>query len=361
MELSPQAPNAFARQLAGLVRTPTTAVMNLLALTAILAIAVPLVNWAFIEAVWTGEDGSNCPVGTGACWAFINDKLRLLLFGRYPYAEQWRPLAGTAILVALVAFVLNPMFWSWKLAVGGVAGLAAYLTLMWGGVFGLPFVESSEWGGLPLTVFLTVFGVGFGLLIAVPVALARYSQLPVFQIAATIYVEAVRGVPLISVLFMASVLMPLILPDGLTPAGMGRVLVGITLFFAAYMAEVLRGGLQSISKGQFDAAKSMGLRYGTTMFKIVLPQAFVVVLPAMVNMTIGALKGTSLVVIVAMMDLLGAAQATLADPDWIGFYVEAYVFAGMIYAIMCGTISWYGRRIERNLRTARQHSNSTGR
>ncbi len=361
MELSQEAPSPFARQLSELVRTPTTAVMNLLALAAILAIAVPLVNWALIDAVWTGEDGSSCPAGSGACWAFINDKLRLLLFGRYPYAEQWRPLAGTAILITLVALVLNPMLWSWRLAVGAAAGMAAYLTMMWGGVFGLTFVESSEWGGLPLTVLLTVFGVGIGLLIAVPVALARFSRLPVFRIAATIYVEAVRGVPLISVLFMASVLLPLILPDGLTPSGMGRVLVGITLFFAAYMAEVLRGGLQSIPKGQFDAAKSMGLRYGTTMFKVVLPQAFVVVLPAMVNMMIGALKGTSLVVIVAMMDLLGAAQATLADPDWIGFYVEAYVFAGMLYAIMCGTISWYGRRVERNLRAARQNSNSMNR
>ncbi|MBY8975913.1 amino acid ABC transporter permease [Rhodobacteraceae bacterium NNCM2] len=348
----------LGRMIASLFATPMAAVMNLIALAAFLAIAVPLVNWALFDAVWSGDSGAACPTGSGACWAFIKSKMRLILFGRFPYDEQWRALAGTLILISLVAASLNPLLWSWRLMVGWAVGLVAYVTLMLGGVFGMSYVETSEWGGLPLTVLLTVFGVGFGLVIAIPVALARFSTLPVFRLAATVYVEAVRGVPLISVLFMASVLLPLVLPDGLTPQGLGRVMIGIVFFFAAYMAEVLRGGLQSIPRGQFEACRSLGVRYAPMMFKVVLPQAFEVVLPAMVNLTIGALKGTSLVVIVAMMDLLGAAQASLADPNWIGFYVEAYVFAAVIYALMCGTISWYGRRVERGLRAARQHSNN---
>ena len=338
-----------------LISSPTTAVLNLLALIAIVMIAVPIVRWGLIDAVWVGADGADCPTGTGACWAFIRDKMPLILFGRYPFAEHWRPFVATGLLVATVAVTLNPLFWSRRLAVAWVAVVPVYLVLMRGGVLGLSQVDSSEWGGLPLTILLTVFGVAFGLVLAIPVALARFSKLPVFRWSATLYVEAVRGVPLISVLFMASVLLPLVLPDGLTPNGIGRVLVGIVLFFAAYMAEVLRGGLQSIPRGQFEACNALGLGYWRTMRKVVLPQAFEVVLPALVNLIIGALKGTSLVVIVAMMDLLGAAQASLADPKWIGFYVEAYVFAGLVYALMCGAISWYGRRIERSLRRTRTH------
>ena len=346
----------LARPVAALTRSPVALALNLLTLAAILAIALPLVRWAVLDAVWTGDSGADCPAGSGACWTFIRHKARLILFGRFPYDEQWRAALGTGVLVTLVGLSLNPLMWSTRLLLLWVAGLGSYVMLMAGGVLGLRPVSSADWGGLPLTVLLTVFGVLFGFLIAVPVALARHSRLPVFRLAATVYVEAVRGVPLISVLFMASVLLPVILPDGLTPGGIGRVMIGITLFFAAYMAEVIRGGMQSVPKGQYEACRSLGMSYAPTMARVVLPQALETVLPAMVNLIIGALKGTSLVVIVAMMDLLGAAQASLADPDWIGFYVEAYVFAALIYAIMCGGVSWYGRRVERRLREAREHS-----
>jgi general L-amino acid transport system permease protein len=347
----------WRRLTAELTKSPVSAVLNIAALVVFVLIAIPLVNWALIDAVWTGESGDSCPPGSGACWAFIGSKLRLILFGRFPYDEQWRAFAGTVILVALVVISLNPVFWrKWLLPVW-IAGLLSYGILMWGGVFGLSFVESSLWGGLPLTILLTVFGVGFGLVISVPIALGRQSKLPVFRLSAIVFVEAVRGVPLISVLFMASVLLPLIIPDGFTPDGLGRVLIGLVLFLAAYMAEVLRGGLQAIPKGQYEACRSLGIAYWPMMLKVILPQAFETVLPAMVNLFIGALKGTSLVVIVAMMDLLGAAQAALADPKWIGFYVETYVFAGIIYALMCGSISWYGRQTERSLREMREQSN----
>lgn len=340
-----------------LVSSPLAAIMNLAALAAFVAILKPLIEWGLIDAVWTGDSGADCPAGSGACWAFIHDKLRLIFFGRFPGPEQWRAGVATALMVALVMASLTPPFWGRRLVMGWGAGLVVYFVLMAGGILGLTPVPSTDWGGLPLTVLLTVFGSGLGLVLSVPVALARVSRLPVFRIAATIYVEAVRGVPLISVLFMASVLLPVVLPEGLTPGGIGRALAGIVVFFAAYMAEVLRGGLQSLDKGQYEAAAALGMRYWPVMLKVVLPQAFVIVLPAIVNMLISALKGTSLVVIVSMMDLLGTTRAALADPDWIGFYVEAYVFAGLIYAIMCGGVSWYGRRIEKRFVSAREHKN----
>lgn len=332
--------------------TPVTGAVNLAVVVALILIAAPIFDWAVLSAIWRADDMNGCPPDAGACWAFIGAKARLIIFGRYPFEEQWRAGAATLTLVVLVIASLNPRCWRPWLGFAWLGGLALYSLLMWGGLFGLPFVESSYWGGLPLTILLTVFGVFFGLIVAVPVALARHSGYPVHRWAATLYIELIRGVPLISVLFMASVLLPIFLPDGFTPNGLGRVLAGITIFFAAYMAEVLRGGLQAIPSGQFEAARALGVRYPVLMGRIVLPQAFVIVLPAMVNLFIGALKGTSLVIIVAMMDLLGAAQASLADPNWIGFYVEAYVFAALVYAAMCGAISWYGRRVETRLATA---------
>jgi general L-amino acid transport system permease protein len=333
--------------------TPMVAVANLAVFALILVALPPLLDWAVFSAVWSADDMHGCPPGGGACWAVIASKARLILFGTYPYEEQWRAAAATIVLVLLVIVSLDPRFWRRWLAAAWLGGILIYAVLMWGGILGLRPVGTTLWGGLPLTILLTAFGVFFGLIVAVPVALARFSSLPVFRWAATLYVELVRGVPLISVIFMASVLMPVFLPDGLTPGALGRVLIGIVFFFAAYMAEVLRGGLQAIPKGQFEAARALGLGYWVVMGRVVLPQAFEIVLPAMVNLVIGALKGTSLVVIVSMMDLLGATKASLADPKWIGFYVEAYVFAALIYALMCGSISWYGRLIEGRLRRAR--------
>lgn len=336
-----------------LFATPLTAVLNLAVLALIVLAVPPMIDWAVLDATFTADGTDGCPPGGGACWAFIRAKARLILFGPYPYVEQWRPAIATLVLVVLVAISLDPRFHQRWLALAWAAGFAVYALLMWGGGGGLEFVDTTLWGGLPLTILLTVFGVFFGLIVAIPVALARFSDLPVFRTAATMYVELVRGVPLISVIFMASIMLPVFLPDGLTPNGLGRVLIGIVFFFAAYMAEVLRGGLQAIPLGQIEAARALGLRYWVVMGRIVLPQAFEIVLPAMINLVIGALKGTSLVVIVSMMDLLGAAKASLADPNWIGFYVEAFVFAAAIYAAMCGAISRYGRRVEARLHRIR--------
>ncbi len=334
-------------------RTPLVAAINIAAL-ALIALAVPpIVDWAILDAVWTGATGAACPPDAGACWTFIAHKYRLILFGRYPFDEQWRPLAATVLLLAMTGASCWPTFWTRRLLAAWPVALALYALLMWGGVLGLSFNPTTYWGGLPLTVLLSVLGIVIGFVVSVPVALGRRSRMPVIRVFCTAYIELVRGVPLISILFLASVVLPLFLPDGFTPSGLVRVLAGIVFFFAAYMAEVLRGGLQAIPRGQYEAASSLGLGYMATMWKVILPQTFELVLPAMVNLFIGAIKGTSLVVIIAMMDLLGAAQAALADPNWIGFYVEAYVFAGAIYVLLCSAVSWYGRKTERRLRTMR--------
>lgn len=345
--------SVLADHLRPLIATPLTAALNLAVLVFLVVAVPPLIDWAILDATFVAEGTDGCPPQGGACWAFIGAKARLILFGPYPYDEQWRAGVATLVLVILVAVSLDPRNHGRWLAVAWIVAAGIYALMMWGGVFGLEPVATTLWGGLPLTILLTVFGVFFGLIVAVPVALARYSKLPVFRWAATMYVELVRGVPLISVIFMASIMLPVFLPDGLTPNGLGRVLIGIVFFFAAYMAEVLRGGLQAIPPGQFEAASALGVRYPVLMGKVVLPQAFEIVLPAMINLVIGALKGTSLVVIVSMMDLLGAAKASLADPNWIGFYIEAFVFAAAVYAAMCAAISWYGRRVETRIRRMR--------
>ncbi len=351
--LPPEANTSPKAWLRAQVKSPLGLVLNIAMLALIIKAVPPLLTWALLDATWSGADMNACPPKGGACWAFIHAKMRLILFATYPYEEHWRAMLATLILVALVLVSMNPLFWTRKLLIGWALGLLAYGVLMWGGIFGLRFIDSSNWGGLPLTILLTVCGVFFGALLSVPVALARVSRLPVFRTSAIIYVEIIRGVPLISILFMASVAMPLLLPEGFSPSGLVRVIIGIVIFTAAYMAEVLRGGLQAIPKGQYEAAAALGLGYWNTQFKVVLPQAVELVLPAFVSLIIITLKSTSLVVIVAMMDLLGAAKASLADPNWIGFYVEAYVFAGAIYVAICASISRYGRKVETRLRRAR--------
>lgn len=344
---------SLSARLRPLWSSPGVALANLAALALLAAVIPPVLDWAVFSATWSASDMNGCPPDGGACWAFIGAKARLILFGRYTYDEQWRAAISTGLLVGLTALSLNPRFWGRWLVLGWALGVIAYMVLMWGGVLGLELVDTNQWGGLPLTVLLTIFGVFFGILTAIPLALSRQSGLPVFRWTATAYIEAMRGVPLISVLFMASILIPMVLPNGLTPSGLGRVLIGLVAFVAAYMAEILRGGLQALPSGQTEAARALGMRWGAIQITVVLPQVFEMTLPSTVNLIISTLKGTSLVVIVAMLDLLGAAQAALADPKWIGFFVEAYAFAAVIYAAMCSAISWYGRRVETKLRRAR--------
>jgi general L-amino acid transport system permease protein len=310
-----------------------------------------LTNWALFKAVFRPSlDECQAARGTGACWGVVAEKYRLIILGRYPYAEQWRPVIATLLLVGLIAVSCIRLFWKPWLVALWVIAIAAFLLLMGGGWFGLTGVPTDQWGGLPLTIMLATFGIVLAFPLAVVVALGRRSRLTAIRSVCTIYVELIRGVPLISVLFMASFMFPLFMPPGTTPDVLLRVLVGITLFAAAYLAETVRGGLQAIPKGQVEAAQSLGMSYWQTQRKIVLPQALAIVLPGIMNNFIAIFKDTSLVTIVSLYELTGALGLALnSDADWRPYKIEGYLFIALIYFAFCFSMSRYSLWVEKRL------------
>ncbi|MBL8323372.1 MAG: amino acid ABC transporter permease [Rubrivivax sp.] len=325
----------------------TTVVLVGLALYVIPGVA----HWGIVQAVF-GSDANACQAarGSGACWGVVTEKWRVIIFGRYPFEQQWRPELATVLMVA--ALVLSCIRWFWKpwLAAMWVVVLAVFFLLMGGGMFGLTPVRTDLWGGLPLTVMLATLSIFLAFPLAVLVALGRRSNLPAIRTVCVIYIELIRGVPLISVLFMASFMFPLFMPQGVTIDVLVRVLVGITLFAAAYMAEIVRGGLQAIPKGQLEAADTLGLSYWQTQRKIVLPQALAMVVPSMMNNFISIFKDTSLVTIVSLYELTGAHGLALnSDVDWRPFKLEAYFFITAIYFAFCFAMSRYSLWVEKQV------------
>jgi len=327
-----------------------TSLMTLL-VGGILLYTVPqFLSWALFRASWL-PDYDACRVeGVGACWGVVTEKYRFILFGRYPFEEQWRPLLATALMLALLAASCMRAFWKPWLVILWVVVLGVFFTLMYGNTLGLSKVETDRWGGLPLTILLASLSMVMAFPIAMVVALGRRSNLPAIRTFCTIYVELIRGVPLISVLFMASFMFPLFMPQGVSIDVLIRVLVGITLFAAAYMAEVIRGGLQAIPKGQLEAAASLGLSYWQTQRKIVLPQALAMVVPSIMNNFIGLFKDTSLVTIVSLYELTGALSLALnSDANWRPFKIEGYLFITMIYFFFCFSMSRYSIWVEKQV------------
>jgi general L-amino acid transport system permease protein len=336
--------------------------LTTLIILAVLAWALPpLLGWGLTHAVFAPDNAAcraahEAAQASGACWGVVAEKGRLILFGRYPYAEQWRPLLACGGLVALlVASCLRP-FWKPWLAALWLAVLGGFVLLMRGGVAGLTLVDSAQWGGFPLTLLLSTVSLVLAFPLAVLVALGRQSRLPVIRSLCVVYVELVRGVPLISVLFMASFMFPLFMPQGLKIDVLLRVMIGMTLFTAAYLAEVVRGGLQAVPRGQIEAAQTIGLGYWQTTRMIVLPQALRLVVPAIVNSFISAFKDTSLVTVVSMYDLTGALQLALGDADWRKFFLEGQLFVAGVYFVCCHAMSRYSRWVEAYLNTGtRRH------
>ena len=338
---------------ANLFNSIPNTILTLAALYLLAAIIPPVVRWALVDAVWHGETGRACRAG-GACWAFIAEKGRFILFGRYPYTEHWRPLFTIVIFIAMILASCDRRLWGRRLAILWLAGLITVGVLMWGGVLGMTYVETSLWNGLPLTLILATLGTVFAFPLAILLALGRRSRLPAVRGICVGYIELVRGVPLITVLFMASVMLPLFLPTGMTIDKLLRAQLAIILFAAAYLAEIVRGGLQAIPRGQYEAADSLGLGYWRRTRLIVLPQALAMVIPPLVNSFIGGFKNTSLVIIIGLFDLLGAANAALTDANWQGFYIEAYVFTAAIYWTFCFFMSRYSQMLEREFNKGRQ-------
>ena len=309
-----------------------------------------ILNWALIKAVWQPNYEACRLDGAGACWGVIAEKYRVIIFGRYPFEQQWRPLVATTLLVGLLIASCVRAFWKPWLPLLWLAVLTVFFTLMYGNTLGLIKVETDRWGGLPLTILLASLSLVASFPIALLVALGRRSKLPAIRSFCTIYVELIRGVPLISVLFMASFMFPLFMPQGLQIDVLIRVLVGITLFAAAYMAEVIRGGLQAVPKGQTEAAATLGLSYWQTQRKIVLPQALAMVVPGIMNNFISTFKDTSLVTIVSLYELTGAMSLALnSDANWRPFTIEGYIFIALIYFVFCFSMSRYSHWVEKQV------------
>ena len=333
---------------ANLFSSVFNSVLTIVTLYLLWKIVPAFVRWAFIDSSWN-TTGAACRAAGGACWSIVAKNFRFIIFGFFPYESQWRPLVAMIILFILLLLSSNRRFWKKSLGYAWLVGLISMGLLLKGGLFGLSSVDSTKWSGLPLTLLLSVFGLTAAYPLGVALALGRQSRMPGIKSLCIVYIETIRGVPLISLLFMSSVMFPLFLPEGITINNILRAQVAIILFTAAYIAEVVRGGLQAIGRGQYEAAESMGLNYSQKMRLIILPQALKIVIPPTVGILISAFKDTSLVVIIGLYDLLKTTQSTLSDPRWMGFSVEAYIFIALIYFAGCFSMSSYSRRLEREL------------
>ena len=348
-----------------LFATPADTALTVLCLLAVGWFLPQILNWAVFNAVWTGADRTVCltvdqggelPSGwSGACWAFVNAKFGQFMFGRYPMDERWRVILTAVIFVALLAPLLIPRVPHKKLNAilfFGVFPFVAYYLLV-GGFFGLSYVQTSFWGGLLVTLVISYVGIVVSLPLGILLALGRRSNMPAIKLICVIFIEAVRGVPLVTVLFMASFMLPLFVPPGMTFDKFLRALIGVAMFASAYMAEVIRGGLQAIPRGQYEGADSLGLSYWQKTGLIIMPQALKLVIPGIVNTFIGMFKDTTLVLIISMFDLLGIVKQNLSDANWATPQTakSGLIFAAIVFWIFCFGMSRYSMYMERRLDT----------
>ena len=336
------------------VSTPLNLVLTLAVLAGFAATIPSLIEWGLVDAVWRGSSGQSCAGTHAACWLFVRMHSDLILFGRYPISEHWRvELAGALGLVS-VLIILLPAIWR-KLEVAAALLLvypAVAAILLCGGFFGLSPVPTSLWGGLMLTMVVAawtiVTAIPFGLLLA----LGRRSTMPVIAMLSARYIDIVRGLPLVGVLFLAVVLLPVFMPPGIEINNLVSALVAFTLFNAATLAEVFRGGLQSVPRHQTEGGAAIGLSHGQVTLLVVIPQAISAALPGIVNVCVEIVKETTLILIVGLLDFLGVLQGGITDPEWLvsdQVRKTAYFFAGLVFWTLCFSLSRYSSRIERNM------------
>ena len=360
---TPAGPSATPRRSGGalgwlrdnLFSTPTNAAITVVTVAFLAWILPPAIRWLFVDAVWGPQPASACDAvrGQGACWAVVWDKFRFMMFGVYPFDQQWRPGLVILILCGLLVVSAIRVFWRPALAGVWVVGLALVFWLMGGGL-GLTPVRTEQWGGLPVTLILAIFGIAFAFPLGVLLALGRRSRLPIVRSLSVIYIEVVRGVPLITVLFMASVMFALLLPEGMRIDQLLRAQIAIILFVAAYLAEAVRGGLQAVPRGQYEAAEALGMSYWRSTGLIILPQALKISIPPIVNSFISLFKDTSLVVIIAIFDFAySVKKAVETDIAWKKYFIEAFLFSIVVYWIFCYGMSKYSQWLEKDL--ARGH------
>ncbi|WP_342754361.1 amino acid ABC transporter permease [Pantoea sp. MBD-2R] len=328
--------------------------LTLLCLWVIWTVIPPALNWLVFQANWFGSTRADC-TKEGACWVFIHARFGQFMYGLYPHELRWR--INLALIIGLVSVV--PLFIKSMprrglyLVVWAIAYPVIVWFLLYGGFAGLERVETRQWGGLTLTLIIASVGIAGALPLGILLALARRSTMPVVRSLAVIFIEFWRGVPLITVLFMSSVMLPLFMSEGSSIDKLIRALVGVILFQSAYVAEVVRGGLQALPKGQYEAAESLALGYWKTQALVILPQALKLVIPGLVNTIIALFKDTSLVIIIGLFDLFSSVQQATVDPAWLGMSTEGYVFAALVYWIFCFSMSRYSQYLEKRFHTGR--------
>ena len=339
-------PVAWMRQ--NLFSSWLNTLLTLVSLYLIWLIVPPLLSWSIFDANWVGTTRADC-TKEGACWVFIQQRFGQFMYGYYPPELRWR----VDLTVCLAVLGVVPLFK--RKAVYGIGFLVLYPViayfLLHGGAFGMPTVATSQWGGLMLTLVIATVGIAGALPLGILLALGRRSKMPAVKVVCVTFIEFWRGVPLITVLFMSSVMLPLFLPEGMNFDKLLRALIGVILFQSAYVAEVVRGGMQAIPKGQYEAASAMALGYWRSMGLVILPQALKMVIPGIVNTFIALFKDTSLVIIIGLFDLLNSVKQAAADPAWLGMATEGYVFAALVFWIFCFGMSRYSMHLERKLDT----------
>lgn len=332
----------------GYFGSPLSTVMTLISVGIIAFIVWKTLDWGILHATFTAEGTQDiCRAHGGACWSVIATRWRVILFGIYPYDEQWRSALACAVVVIVIVLSCLPRMWGFgRLAVTWGFGAALFYTLMRGGVLGLAEVNEQQWGGLPLTLFIFVATGVIGMPLAIGLALLRRSEYPVISLVSGWIIDTVRSLPLLSILFTCAIVLPFMLPDFMIGEKLYRVIFGAALFFAAYQAEIIRGGFQGIPKGQEEAAKALGLSYWQRMGRIVLPQAFRLALPATINQFVIAFMETSLIVVVGFMELLASGTTAFKTGEWKFAYAEVYVFIAIIYFAFVFGLSRYGAYLE---------------
>jgi general L-amino acid transport system permease protein len=349
-------PIAWVRE--NLLSSPLNVLLTILSAAVLVYVVPSFLDWAILDATWLGTTREPCNTAEGvdkegACWTMVNARFQQFMYGFYPQGQRWR--VNLSFLLQFGAF--------FALLVDRVPGkkwTAIFLFLIYpfigfglfyGGIFGLPVVETRLWGGLMLTLIIATVSITVSVPLGILLALGRRSNLPVIRLLCVTFIEFVRAVPLITVLFMASVMLPLFLPVGVNFDKLMRALVGFSLFAAAYMAEVVRGGLQAMPRGQYEGAMALGLSYWKMMGLVILPQALRIVIPGMVNTFIGLFKDTSLVIVIGLFDLLNIVQTATRDAQWRGLANEGYLFAALVYFVFCFAMSRYSIYLERKLYT----------
>lgn len=342
-----------------LFATPLSGFVTIAGLALVLWVVPDLLRYLFVDAIWNAQDGVPCRVeGTGACWAYVERKLSFFVYGAYPREMVWRVNLTIVLGAVLILWLLMPRFKAKRLAsilffvIYPVVGFA--LTSGFGNL--LPTVGTNLWGGVFVSLLVALVGIVMSLPIGIVLALGRRSQMPIVKFVSIVLIEFVRGVPLITVLFMANTMLPLFVPQEWTPDRLLRPLIGVSIFTGAYMAETIRAGLQAMPRGQFEGAMSLGLSYWQMMRFIILPQALTMVIPGIVNSFISLFKDTTLVAVVGIFDFLRTIEVSRLDPVWAGPSISTtgYVFAAVFYWVFCYAMSRYSQNLEARLAVGRR-------